>query len=52
MSCVADTHAVLWHLFPGVRSLGPDARRLFRACEAGNEQIVIPAVVLAEMLAI
>lgn len=52
MSYVADTHAVLWHLFPGPRSLGPTAQRVFTQCEAGNEQIVIPAVVLAEMIAI
>jgi PIN domain nuclease of toxin-antitoxin system len=52
MSYVADTHAVLWHLFPGARSLGSDAKRVFDACEAGSEQIVIPAAVLAEMIAI
>jgi PIN domain nuclease of toxin-antitoxin system len=52
MSYIADTHAVLWHIFPGPRYLSPVAQAIFDACEKGKEQIVIPAVVLAEMIAI
>lgn len=52
MSYVADTHAMLWHLFPGSRRLGSNAQAIFDECEQGNLQIIIPAVVLAEMMSV
>lgn len=49
MDYVSDTHAVLWHFYDR-RRLGRAARAAFTACDAGEVQIGLPAVVVAEML--
>lgn len=49
MDYLSDTHAVLWHFYDRPR-LGRAARAAFTACDAGEVQIGLPAVVVAEML--
>lgn len=46
---VADTHAMLWHLFAPQR-LGQGAQAAFHVIEAGKARVYIPAVVVAEMI--
>jgi PIN domain nuclease of toxin-antitoxin system len=45
---VADTHAIVWHLFDP-RRLGKAARRAFAAADAGRSMCHIPAVTLVEV---
>ncbi|MBI5670840.1 MAG: PIN domain-containing protein [Chloroflexi bacterium] len=45
---VIDTHALIWYL-TGNRNLSAEARRIFRAAEKGETQLVVSAIVLAEM---
>ncbi len=49
MDYVADTHALLWHLFDR-RRLGTAARVVFQDADAGTARIYLPAVVVAEMI--
>ncbi len=49
MDYVADTHAMVWHLFAPSR-LGTDAFIALANAAAGNGRIYIPAVVVAEMI--
>jgi len=49
MNYVADTHAILWHLFDPHR-LGVAARAAFDDTEEGAASIFLPAVVVAEMI--
>lgn len=44
---VADTHALVWHLFNPKR-LGPKARASFATIEKGEATLYIPLVVVAE----
>jgi PIN domain nuclease of toxin-antitoxin system len=46
---VADTHALLWHLYDP-RRLGTTAREVLRAADEDAARIIIPAVVVAEMI--
>lgn len=49
MDYVADTHALVWHLFAESR-LGKKALAVLTDAVAGNAKIYIPAVVIAEMI--
>ena len=49
MEYVADTHAVVWHLFARQR-LGRAARALLQDADVGLVKIYLPAVALAEMI--
>lgn len=42
-----DTHAVYWYEF-GDPKLSTDAEQLFKDAEAGNSQLVLHPIVLAE----
>ena len=44
---VADTHALVWHLFNPKR-LGPTALQAFKDVENGKASLTIPLVVIAE----
>lgn len=46
---VADTHALIWYLV-GSKKLGENAREAFDSAIAGENQIVIPAIVIAEII--
>ncbi len=46
---VTDTHALLWHLYNAKR-LSPKVRSIFSEADAGECQIVIPAIVLVEII--
>lgn len=46
---VADTHAIVWHLFARPR-LGRSAMAIFDDAEAGKAKIFIPAAALAEVI--
>ncbi len=46
---VTDTHSLIWHLEDSPR-LGPEARRVFDACDQGELVIYIPTICLVEML--
>ncbi|NCP16598.1 type II toxin-antitoxin system VapC family toxin [bacterium] len=46
---VTDTHALIWYLVGSPR-LGSKARVAFDETAAGNAQVVIPAIVVAEMV--
>lgn len=45
---VADTHALYWYL-QDPKKLSPAADAIFRLVEAGGAQIVVPAIVVAEL---
>lgn len=45
---VADTHAFYWYL-QNPKRLSPAADAVFRLAEAGGAQIVVPAIVIAEL---
>lgn len=47
-SYVADTHALYWYL-TSPQKLGSVARTAFDEAERGEAQIVVPAIVLAEL---
>lgn len=49
MDHVADTHAIVWHLFAPSR-LGQAALAVLADATSGNGRIYIPAVVVAEMI--
>ena len=51
MNFVADTHALLWW-FTDSRKISPKASELFEKCEAGDNVIFIPSIVIAESLSI
>jgi len=44
---VADTHALLWHVTADPR-IGTRAKTIIDKCEAGETQIIVPAIVLVE----
>jgi predicted nucleic acid-binding protein len=46
---VTDTHSLLWYLYD-IPRLGPNARTVFNAIDAGDATLLIPAIVLAEMI--
>jgi PIN domain nuclease of toxin-antitoxin system len=46
---VTDTHALIWYLV-GSSRLSHRARAVFDEAVAGNAQVVIPAIVIAEMI--
>jgi PIN domain nuclease of toxin-antitoxin system len=45
MNFVADTHALLWW-FTDSRKISPKASELFEKCEAGDNVIFIPSIVI------
>lgn len=45
---VVDTHALIWYL-TDTSKLGKNAKAIFEAAERGETQLVISAVVIAEM---
>ncbi len=45
---VVDTHALLWHLV-GDRKLSSRAAEIFDAADGGETQLVVSAIVLAEL---
>ncbi len=49
MDYVADTHALIWHLFAESR-LGKEALAVLTDAAKGDAKIYIPAVVIAEMI--
>ena len=51
MNFVADTHALLWW-FTDSRKISLKASELFEKCEAGDNVIFIPSIVIAESLSI
>ncbi|MCP4183653.1 MAG: type II toxin-antitoxin system VapC family toxin [Hyphomicrobiales bacterium] len=46
---VTDTHALIWHLYNAKR-LSDKVRSIFLEADAGECQIVIPAIVLVEII--
>jgi PIN domain nuclease of toxin-antitoxin system len=46
---VADTHGFLWFIWSD-KKLGKKAFEIFRACDKGNEIVVIPSIVLLECM--
>jgi len=44
---VIDTHALLWHATADTR-IGTNAKAIIERCEAGEIQIIVPAIVLIE----
>ena len=46
---VTDTHALIWHLYANPK-LSPAARDIFDRADAGEAQIVIPAIALIEII--
>lgn len=46
---VTDTHALLWHLYDADR-LSSRAREVFAQTDAGEHEIIIPAIVLVEIV--
>jgi PIN domain. len=46
---VVDTHALLWHITADSR-IGAEAKALIDKCEAGEIQIIVPAIVLIEAI--
>jgi PIN domain nuclease of toxin-antitoxin system len=46
---VADTHALVWYL-SGSSRLSQSARQVFEATSAGTHEIVVPAIVIAELV--
>lgn len=46
---VIDTHALLWYLL-GEPQLGPGARAALSLVELGEAQLLIPAIVVAELM--
>ena len=51
MNFVADTHALLWW-FTDSPKISPKASEVFEKCEAGENIIFIPSIVIAEALSI
>ncbi len=51
LNFVADTHALLWW-FTDSPKIGPKASEIFEKCEAGENIIFIPSIVVAEALSI
>ncbi len=51
MNFVTDTHALLWWFIDSPK-ISPKAVGVFEKCEAGNNIIFIPSIVLAEALTI
>jgi PIN domain nuclease of toxin-antitoxin system len=51
MNFVADTHALLWW-FTDSPKISPKASEIFSKCEAGENIIFIPSIVIAEALSI
>jgi PIN domain nuclease of toxin-antitoxin system len=51
MNFVADTHALLWW-FTDSPKISPKAAEVFEKCEAGENIIFIPSIVIAEALSI
>ena len=51
MTCVTDTHALLWW-FTANPKLGSGASQCFEKCEEGEFTIAIPTIVIAEALSI
>ncbi len=45
---VVDTHALIWYLTGDIK-LSARALSILRAAEHGNTQLILPAIVLAEM---
>ena len=48
---VVDTHSLIWHLTDDDR-LSPEASRTIRRGEAGDCELILPIIVLAELLRI
>lgn len=48
---VSDTHSLLWFVCADSR-IGPRAKAEFLACERGQSEIIIPAIVLVEAISI
>ena len=48
-SYVTDTHALIWYLI-GSPKLGENARQIFDSAVRGENRILIPAIVVAEMI--
>ena len=46
---VTDTHALIWFLTDSPR-LGPQANKIFEACEEGKISILIPTICLVEIV--
>ena len=46
---VTDTHALVWHLQSNPH-LSETARGIFRDADTGNNQILVPSIVLVEMV--
>lgn len=51
MLYVADTHAFLWYLTASPR-LSQRAKRIFDSVDAGEDTLVIPAIVLVECISV
>ena len=51
MNFVADTHGLLWW-FTDSPKISPKASGIFEECEAGENIIFIPSIVIAEALSI
>jgi len=49
MIYVTDTHGLVWYL-TGDEKLSKSARQVFENAESGEDIIVIPSIVLAEIL--
>jgi len=49
MLYVADTHALVWHLTNSDK-LSTKVKKIFKAAEDGENNIVIPVIVLAEIV--
>lgn len=45
---ILDTHALIWYLTQD-KKLGPRAQAVFAAAEQGQTQIIVPAIVMAEL---
>ena len=48
---VIDTHALLWHATADAR-IGTYAKAIIERCEAGEIQIIVPAIVLIEAISV
>lgn len=49
MAYLIDAHALIWH-FTNDAKLGVNARSILKQIDAGNEQGLVPTIVLAEIL--
>ncbi len=46
---ITDTHSLIWYLLNSSK-LGFEANKAFEEIEAGNAQLIIPAIVIAEII--